>query len=370
MSGAGVASGSSGGRAFPLLVVVLNYRTADLTIQCLDSLAAQERTLPGMRVAVVDNDSGDGSAEAIAGAIEVKGYGAWAKLVRSPRNGGFAYGNNRGIEAGFTWGRPGSVLLLNSDTVAHGEVLRQCVAAMDADPGVGAMSCRVLNADGTIQNVTRRFPSPLRIAAGAAGLPWKLPRLFGWANCEDPGWDRERTARDVDWIGGAFMLIRTEALERLGGLDEGFFFYGEDVEFCHRLRRAGHRVRYDPAGCITHLGGASSDPARLPESARSTHAWNGRYLVQRRCYGVAAAAMVRAIDAAQTRLRLWKLRVRGRTRDPRFALLRAALEQINSPERRASERSIGGPFTALQLDAPAPGATRDARPRAPAGATP
>jgi GT2 family glycosyltransferase len=217
----------------------------------------------------------------------------------------------------------------------QGDVLWRCVEATRRDAGVGVMSCKVLNADGSIQNVTRRFPSPSRVAMMLAGLPWKLPRLFGWADCEDLGWDRERTARDVDWVGGAFMMIRSEVLERLGGLDESFFFYGEDVEFCRRAWRAGWRVRYEPVGSITHLGGASSDPGRLPERARSTHAWNGRYLVQRRCYGRVAAAVVRRMDLAFARARLWRLR--RRRDDPRVAPLREAIAYLTDPANRGAE---------------------------------
>lgn len=327
-------NGTRGIGGYPLLVVVLNYRTPDLTVACLGSLGAPGVAVAGMRVVVVDNDSGDGSAERVEGAIAASGWGAWASVVRAPRNGGFAYGNNRGIEAGFGMGRPEFVLLLNSDTIVHGDVLGRCLGAMRGDAGVGVLSCRVLNADGSIQNVTRRFPSPARVALMLAGLPWKLPRLFGWADCEDLRWDREGAARDVDWVGGAFMMIRSEVLERLGGLDESFFFYGEDVEFCRRVWRAGWRVRYEPAGSITHLGGASSDPGRLPERARSTHAWNGRYLVQRRCYGRGAAAVVRMMDLVFARARLWRMRRRGD--DVRAAPLTAAIAYLTDPVNRGA----------------------------------
>src|SRR5438270_287246 len=89
----------------------------------------------------------------------------------------------------------------------------------------------------------------------------------------DDSLPRLTEARDVDWVGGAFMMIRRDVIERVGPLDEGFFFYGEDAEFSHRVRRAGWRVRYDPGAAIIHLGGASSDPARLATRQRSAFQW-------------------------------------------------------------------------------------------------
>jgi GT2 family glycosyltransferase len=313
----------------PLLIVIVNYRTPDLTIDCLRTLAGEIRSIPGVRVVIVDNDSGDGSADAIETAVGTNDW-AWAFPVRTERNGGFAYGNNRGIEAGYTLGRPAWVLLLNSDTLVPPGALRSCLDAVESDATVGVMSCRLQNADGSMQNTVRRFPTPFRVAVAHTGLPWSWPRLFGWADTEDPGWDRDHEARNVDWVGGAFMLIRGELLERLGGLDEGFFFYGEDTEFCHRIQRAGFKVRYDPRVWITHLGGASSDPTRMNSSARSINYWRGRYLVQRRCYGPLAAATVRVMDRASARLRVAALRLQRRTQSPNYAHETGVLDTLTN----------------------------------------
>ncbi len=285
-----------------LLVVIVNFRTPDLTIQCLRSLAPEVASLGGparVRVIVVDNASGDDSVARLTAAIEHE-FASWCRLVVSPRNGGFAYGNNRGIEAG---GPARHTLLLNSDTIVAPGCLAHCLRVMDEDAGIGAMSCRLLNADGSVQNVCRRFPTPMRLIVSATGLTWKLPRLFAWANTEDPAWDRATTRRDVDWLGGAFLLVRGEVMGALKGLDEGFFFYGEDIEFCHRVWRLGYRCHYDPRVTTTHLGGSSSDPTRMASAARSTHHWRGRYLVLRTCHGVLAAWLVRAVDVLAYSLR-------------------------------------------------------------------
>jgi len=298
--------------AVDVLVVVLNYRTPGLTIECLRSLTSQAELRA--RVIVVDNASEDGSLAQIEKAVTQNSWGTWATALGSERNGGFAYGNNFGLAKGLECCCPRYVLFLNSDTVVQPGCLQACIKRMDADPTVGLFSCKLLNADGSVQNVVRRFPSPLRVLVGTTGLPWLFPKWFGWADTNDLDWDRATTSRDVDWIGGAFLMVRMDVLDRIGWLDEDFFFYGEDTEFSHRAARAGIRRHYDPVGSVIHLGGASSDPALLPTKARSLHAWRGRYLVQRKCYGRLAEWLVRGIDIAGCSVRLvWhKLSPRGK----------------------------------------------------------
>ncbi len=308
-----------------LNIIVVNYRTPELTIGCLASLAPELASVPGASVWVVENGSGDNSAGLIARAIAQRGWSGWARLLPATRNYGFAGGNNRGLEAA---GFAKYVLLLNSDTVVHAGCLRYCLDMMEREPRVGAMSCKLLNADGTVQNVARRFPSPLRITAVTLGLDTRFPKRFAWADVDDPLWDRAATARDVDWLGGAFLFIRGEVLARVGPLDESFFFYGEDIEFCHRVWRAGFSCRYDPGASTTHLGGGSSDPARLAATARSVHAWRARYRVQRLCYGRLAAAFVRAIDVMGIVVRLCWARMRGKGGEPQARDWAAALRVI------------------------------------------
>jgi len=292
-----------------LVVIVLNYRTAHLTKECLRSLETEISSVPQSRVIVVDNASQDGSAEEIAAAITQHGWESWAMLLPLQNNLGFARGNNRA----FNEIRHGNrfVLLLNSDTVVHPGSLRHCIEVMESDPTIGLMSCAVNNADGSIQNVARRFPTPARQITSALGLPFRLPKLFGWANTEDPSWDRRTTKRDVQWIGGAFMLARGDMIRQIGLFDDDFFFYGEDIELCYRAWKNGWRVHFDPAVSIVHFGGSSSDPTRLPEGQRSIHRWQARYLVQRKCYGRFAEWLLRVTDIANYALRLFVLRVRG-----------------------------------------------------------
>jgi N-acetylglucosaminyl-diphospho-decaprenol L-rhamnosyltransferase len=291
--------------------VIVNFRTPRQTIDCLASLEAEVGVNPGTRVVVVENGSGDDSGTAIASEVRSRGWGGWCEVLVSDKNWGFAGGNARGIEVVQRSGGARYYLLLNSDTIVHPGCLSYCLGLMDSDATIGAMSCRLLNTDGTVQNTCRRFPTPARCIAGALGLTWKLPRLFGWADAEDPGWDRNTVKRDVDWIGGAFVLIRGDYVEKSGAFDESFFFYGEDIELSHRLRRAKLRVHYDPAVTITHLGGASSDPTKINHSAKGVHAARGRYMVQRKCYGRLAEWLVRTVDLVNIWLRSVVYRVRS-----------------------------------------------------------
>jgi GT2 family glycosyltransferase len=323
----------------PLLVVIVNYRTPGMTLECLRSLAPEIGTVPGARAVVVDNGSGDGSAERLVEGVARAGWQGWASVVAEERNGGFAAGNNRGFEVA---AGARNFLLLNSDTIVRPGVLRHCTEVMDADPAIGAMSCLVLNDDGSVQNVTRRFPSPLRRALSVLGLPWKLPRLFGWADTDDLGWDRRAAARDVDWLGGAFLFVRGDVLRKIGGLDEDFFFYGEDIEFCHRVWRAGYRCRYAPGAEIVHHGGSSSDPTRLASADRLAHAWRARHLVHAKLYGQASAAASLAFDGLVYRLKRAWLRARGRTDDPEYRRVAAVLELMARGALLAPPRSTRG----------------------------
>lgn len=322
-----------------LLVVIVNYRTPEMSIACLASLAEEIRSIPGACVVVVDNGSGDGSASAIATAIDRARWEDWATVLPLERNGGFAYGNNRGLEAD---PRARYYLLLNSDTLVQPGALRYCLGVMERDRAIGAMSCMLLNDDGTVQNVTRRFPSPLRRALGVLNLPWKLPRLFGWADIDDLRWDRRTMHRDVDWIGGAFLFLRGDMVRRIGGLDEDFFFYGEDIEFCHRIWQAGFRCHYAPGAATIHHGASSSDPTRLAPADRVAHAWRGRHLVHVKLYGRVSAAAALLFDRFVYWLKLVYLRARGRVGGQEHASVCRVLEVLANRELLARPSAAAG----------------------------
>jgi len=305
-----------------LAIIIINFRTPQLTIDCLASLAPQINDVPNTRVILIDNDSRDGSIPKLRQAIEANGWATWIIFIESPVNRGFAGGNNLGISKS---GDARFILLLNSDTIAQPNILKFSFEKIKAEEKIGVMSCRLLNLDLTVQNTARKFPSPPRMAAYSLGLPWIFPKLFGWADIQDPGWDRKTESRDVDWVGGAFMMIRRKAIDMIGGLDEGFFFYGEDAEFCHRAKKAGWRVRYESGASVIHLAGASSDPQKLAQREKNILTWQARYLLQRRCYGFGAEISLRLIDIFAAGLRYIKLLATGRKSTDEFARQRGQL---------------------------------------------
>lgn len=317
-------------------IIVLNYRTCDVTLACLRSVHAVHAEVEHLSVVVVDNASGDGSAERLRQEMQAQGWDRWMSLIVSEQNLGFAGGNNLGIRHAMRQPDPSDyVLLLNSDTLVHPGALAHSLRVMEAEPQVGLMSCCLLNADGTVQNVIRRFPHPLMMTVCALGLPWRWPRLFGWANCNDTSDALLQQKGDWDWIGGAFMFIRRTALDAVGLLDEDFFFYGEDIEFCWRFHKAGWRVHYDPGASIAHLGGGSSDPSRLPSDFKSRQQWRARYLVQRKCYGAWAERWLRGVDRGILLLQKAKARFRQGRDSMEYARLSQSLRSIASDEVRA-----------------------------------
>ncbi len=241
--------------ALSLLVVVLNYRTAALTIDCLQSLVSEVTTVPNTRVVVTDNASGDGSAEKIATAVAANNWHAWAEVMPLERNGGFAYGNNAAIRPALASSTPPHyVLLLNPDTVVRPGALKALVDFMEANPAVGIAGSRLEDPDGTPQGSAFRFPSlasefdlSLRIGVVSRLLSrWE----FSPPICDSP--------HPTDWVAGASMIIRPAVFEAIGLIDEGYFMYFEEVDFCLRAQRAGFPCWYVPQSHVVHFVGQSS----------------------------------------------------------------------------------------------------------------
>jgi N-acetylglucosaminyl-diphospho-decaprenol L-rhamnosyltransferase len=232
-----------------LAVVILNYRTPDLTLACLASLEPQldEHT----RVIVVDNASGDGSADRIE--HEIIARGLHAEVLRSPINGGFAAGMNYGINAAHADG----YILLNSDTIMRPDALAQLREAMRSHPDAGVVGPALIDEHGETAANCFRDPKPLSelVRAAQTGVLGKLLRSFElvFPTASEPV--------EPDWIAFACVLVRREVIERIGALDDGYFMYFEDVDYCRRAREAGFRILYWPAAQVMHFGGASSGVA-------------------------------------------------------------------------------------------------------------
>jgi len=231
-------------KAEDLSVVVVTWNTRELTRNCLRSVLDNAGTL-ALELFVIDNASDDGSAQMIREEFPS------AKLIRNDRNRGFAAANNQAL--GLTSGR--YILLLNSDTLILSDVLQKSVQYMDEHSVVGVFGCRVLNPDRTLQPTCFEYPSLLNLfllTSGLSRLSW--PRFFGKYLMS--GWNRD-SEREVDVVTGCYMFIRQAALREVGFMDEAFFFFAEETDWCKSFRKRGWSVRFAPVGQIIHYGGAS-----------------------------------------------------------------------------------------------------------------
>jgi N-acetylglucosaminyl-diphospho-decaprenol L-rhamnosyltransferase len=238
-----------------LLVVILNYRTPQLTIDCLNSLAAEGGLPEGARVVVTDGASGDDSVSRIQAAIDEHGWQAWATLQPLDHNGGFAYGNNAAIRPALASDDPPEyVLLLNSDTQVRAAAVQTLVDFLEQHPDAAMVGSRLEDPDGTSQFSTFRFPSlwsELDEALRIGPLHRLLKRFVTLIPTPE-------TACQVDWVAGASLLIRREVFEAIGLLDDGYFLYYEEADFCLRAARAGFSCWYEPRSRVMHLIGQST----------------------------------------------------------------------------------------------------------------
>lgn len=228
-------------------VVIVSWNTRRLTTACLASLAAAAGSL-AWDAWVVDNASTDGSPEAIrAGFPDVH-------LIANTVNLGFAAANNLAIRA--STGR--YVLLLNSDTVMAPGSLAALVRFADARPALGVAGPKLLNPDGSFQSGPIPFPSLWTEALSTTGLGRRL-RFAGYPS---RGPAESGHAQRGDYVSGACMLARRRAVEEVGLLDEGYFMYSEEPDWCWRMRQRGWETWYVPDARVTHFGGESTHQVR------------------------------------------------------------------------------------------------------------
>ena len=299
-----------------LLVVILNYRTPDLTIDCLRSL--RDEVAPAQaRVVVVDGGSADGSARQIGEAIQAAGWGDWASLLPLEHNGGYAAGNNAGVRLANGEGTPAAyVLLLNPDTVVRPGALRDLVAFMDDHPKAGIAGSRLVNAAGQAECSAHRFPSPLGELEGAARFG-PISRALGAYRVSPPIPERPQLC---DWVSGASLIIRREVFDSIGLLDEGFFLYFEEVDFCRRAKQAGWEIWYVPSSEVVHLEGASTG-IRKGSERRARYWFESRRRFFVKHYGVVglmAADLLWVVGRLLWNLRRWTRMASPSGRDPRW----------------------------------------------------
>lgn len=232
----------------------MNFRVADLTIDCLRSIAVDMASVPGTHVAVCENGSCDGSANQLRQAIEQE-WKSWCSVIVLDRNLGFTGGNNVAIRPYLESSEPPDyVLLLNPDTIVRPNALKALVDFMENNAIVGIAGSRLEDPDGTPQRSAFRFLTPLGALEGGLRLGLASRVLKRWI-VAPPVLDY---AFQTDWVSGASMIIRRAVFGDVGLLDEGFFTYFDDVDFCFNAMKKGWQTWYFPGSRIVHLVGQSS----------------------------------------------------------------------------------------------------------------
>jgi N-acetylglucosaminyl-diphospho-decaprenol L-rhamnosyltransferase len=302
----------------PILVLIVNYRTAALTAQAIGAVAAEVKARGDAHILVVDNGSGDGSAEAIAAAIRDPGLAGYCSLLALDTNGGFAAGHNAGLDhyRRETGRSPDHVWLLNPDTIAEPGALGALVDFLAARPEAGLAGGLSLHPDGRPRFSAFRFHTPLGEFVTALDFG-PLRRLMWRHDVVMPTADRPFRA---EWLSGAHLMIRGDVFARIGPLDERYFLYFEEVDYCARASEAGYEAWHVPASRVIHLGGQATGFTDAPPAGRRPRYWfasRARFFLRR--YGLAATHLANLLwlIAAPPGALLARLRGRPRKDPPR-----------------------------------------------------
>jgi GT2 family glycosyltransferase len=309
-----------------LSIVIVSWNVRELLLMCLESIAQGEAhrqdratdTLPHVEVIVVDSESQDGSADAVRERFP------WVQVIEPGRNVGFALGNNIGMQT--SEGR--YVLLLNPDTKVLDDALTILTLYMETHPEVGVIGPQLLNDDGSVQSSRRRFPT---LATAFFESTWLQPaaprRILTQYNMLDRD-DNETLS--VDWVTGAAIMVRREVIEQVGGLDEGFFMYSEELDWQRRIKAAGWTVVYYPEAKIIHYGGKSSEQVVAQRDAHF-HTSKIRYFRKHHGWAVATALWLFLLGNYVWQIALeatkWLL---GHKREIRVARVRAYSQVLRS----------------------------------------
>lgn len=227
-------------------IIIVSYNTKEILRECLASIK-NSKIKSSYEVLVVDNDSSDGSNDMVK-----KDYPD-IELIENKENAGFSKANNIGIKK--SQGK--YVLFLNSDTIVYENSIDKVLEFMDQHSQVGAATCRVELPNGHIDDASHRgFPTPWNSFSHFSGFSklFSKTRLFGGYGL---GWENVDSIHEIDALAGAYMMVRREAGEQVGWWDEDFFWYGDDLDFCYRLKEKGWKIYYVPIAKILHYKGVS-----------------------------------------------------------------------------------------------------------------
>ncbi|HTX60796.1 MAG TPA: glycosyltransferase family 2 protein, partial [Methanobacterium sp.] len=235
-----------------LSIIIVHYRTYELTRQTVKSVTCKKHPFT-YNIYVVDNASWDGSFERLQEEFQEEVDNGLIEFMANTENRGFSHANNLAIQQI----NSEYVLLLNSDTVVHEDCLEKCLKHIEEDKGMGALGCRILLPDGNLDKACKRsFPDVTVSFYRMTGLSALFPksRRFGRYNLM---YLNEEETYEVDCLSGAFMMVRMKAIREVGLLDEDFFMYGEDIDWCYRFKEKGWKIIYYGEEQIIHYKGGS-----------------------------------------------------------------------------------------------------------------
>jgi N-acetylglucosaminyl-diphospho-decaprenol L-rhamnosyltransferase len=240
-----------------VLAIIVNYRTPDLTIRATEALILALEALPGSQIVIVDNNSNDGSLDALRSALSNRPLpqGIRMTITSSPRNGGFGYGVNFALRPALDAPTPPDyIYLLNSDAFPRKDAVTELVHLLETHPDAGIAGSFVHGVDGRPHETAFRFPTLLGEVEGGLKLGLATKALKRWT----VPMTIPKAAEPVDWVAGASMLLKRSVFERVGLFDETFFLYFEETDLCLRARRQGLLTYYVPTSVVAHVGSAST----------------------------------------------------------------------------------------------------------------
>jgi GT2 family glycosyltransferase len=238
-----------------LSIIIVNYNVKEFLQNLLHSISKSSNKI-NREIIIVDNASNDGSVEFISEKFPE------VNLIANTKNLGFSTANNIGMKQA----KGKYILLLNPDTLVSEDTFEKMICFFEENPQVGLAGCKILNPDGTIQLACRRsFPGPWTSFCKVTGLSNLFPKSRLFAQYNLTYLDSDQTY-EVDAISGSFMMFRKDVYEKIGGLDEKFFMYGEDLDFCYRAQKSGYKVFYVHSTQIIHYKGESTKKSGLDET--------------------------------------------------------------------------------------------------------
>jgi N-acetylglucosaminyl-diphospho-decaprenol L-rhamnosyltransferase len=294
-------------------VIIVNYRAPTLVVACLRSLASERVIEPGLRVVVVDNASGDDSVAHITAAIHAEQW-SWVGVVAHQHNGGFAAGNNVGFQYWLQQVNPPEFFwLLNPDTIVRPGATQPLLAFLDGHPHVGIVGSRLEDPDGTPQTGAFRFPSLLGELENNIRLGFVTKALEYFRVPIRP----RNVAHRAGWVSGASMLLRREVVASVGLMDEGYFLYFEETDYCYQVRVSGWDIWHVPQSGVVHLEGQSTGVtgSESAKKRRPTYWFDSRARYFRKHHGATYAFFADVIFIAC--FALWRVqRTLRRKHDP------------------------------------------------------